>query len=101
MSEKELNEKYIRNKISGICQDCIYLDKIVPIINEMLSEQYIEGLKQGHFDNQINLIILEHKINKAIAQCESVIGNPEYAIVSKNELMKIMLEILKGEPNDE
>ena len=53
MSEKELNEQYIRNKIGGICQDCMWLDKIVPIIREMLSKAYIDGLEQSRFDKRM------------------------------------------------
>lgn len=58
MSEEELNEKYIRNKIEGICQDCMWLDKILPIINKMLSEQYIKGLEQGKFDEMMDKLQL-------------------------------------------
>lgn len=63
MTEQELNEKYIRNKIKGICQDCMYLDKIVPIISGMLSEEYRNGLKQGWFDGQMDLLQLQQEIN--------------------------------------
>ena len=68
MSEEQLNENFIRNKIQGICQDCIYLDKIVPIINQMLKESYIDGLKQGKFDKEAEkqqlISFLENKIKK-------------------------------------
>lgn len=61
MSEEKLNEQYIKDHIQGICQDCIYLDKIVPIIREMLSEDYINGLEQGKFDRQmLELAIQKH-----------------------------------------
>lgn len=41
---------------------------------------------------------LKNIINEAKEECKSVIGNPEHTIVSKNELMKIMLNILnKGD----
>ena len=41
---------------------------------------------------------LENIRKEAIEECKSVIGNPEHTIVSKNELMKIMLNILnKGD----
>ena len=53
MSEDKLNENRIRDKIRGICQDSILLDKIVPIINKMLKETYINGLKQGKFDKEM------------------------------------------------
>lgn len=53
MTEKELNEKYIRDKLKGICQDCMWLDKAVPIINQMLSQAYIDGLSQGKLDRRM------------------------------------------------
>lgn len=62
MSEEKLNEQYIKDHIQGICQDCIYLDKIVPIIREMLSEAYINGLEQGKFDRQmLELAVQKYK----------------------------------------
>lgn len=82
MSEKELNEKYIRKNIEGICQDCMYLDMIVPIIDKMLSKQYCDGLRQAKFDNEMELINLKQinielneKIDKAIEVFENEIKN--------------------------
>lgn len=44
---------------------------------------------------------LKNIINEAKEECKSVIGNPEHTIVSKNELMKLMLNILnKGDSNE-
>lgn len=41
---------------------------------------------------------LKNIINEAKEECKSVIGNPEHTIVSKNELMKLMLNTLnKGD----
>lgn len=53
MKEEKLNEKLIRFEIQGICQDCIYLDRVVPIIREMLSEEYKTGLEQARFDKRM------------------------------------------------
>lgn len=76
MSEEELNEKYIRDNIKGICQDCMYLDKILPIINNMLSEQYRNGLEQGKFDammDKLELINwLESKNNITLQQHKTI-----------------------------
>ena len=48
-----------------------------------------------------NKIELENIINEAKEECKSVIGNPEHTIVSKNELMKLMLNTLnKGDKNE-
>ena len=52
MTEKQLNENIIRNKIQCICQDCMYLDKIVPILNKMQNEAYIDGLEQDKLDKE-------------------------------------------------
>jgi len=44
---------------------------------------------------------LKNIINEAKEECKSVIGNPEHTIVSKNELMKLMLDTLnKGDKNE-
>ena len=53
MSEEKLNEKLIKFEIQEICRDCVHLDKIVPIIREMLSEEYKTGLEQARFDKRM------------------------------------------------
>lgn len=64
MREEKLNERLIKFEIQGICQDCIYLDKIVPIIREMLSEEYKTGLEQARFDkNMLEQELQEYKEN--------------------------------------
>lgn len=86
MSEKELNEEYIRDNIQGICQDCMWLDKILPIINNMLSEQYRNGLEQGKFDAMMdklelinwlesknNITLQQHKIVEPVIKVQEVI----------------------------
>lgn len=91
MSEEKLNEQYIKDHIQGICQDCIYLDKIVPIIREMLSEAYINGLEQGKFDRQmLELAVQKYKemVEEIKKICKSVL--PTWSIcgtdiVAKNE----------------
>ena len=69
MTKEELNESIIKNKIQGICQDCIYLDKIIPIINQMLKEEYIKGLEQGKLDKEMEkqqlISFLESKIKES------------------------------------
>ncbi len=54
MSEEKLNEKYICKK-TLLDEN----DELVPIIRKMLSEAYINGLEQGKFDNQMELINLK------------------------------------------
>lgn len=62
MTERELNERYIRDNIEGICQDCIYLEKIVPIIRKITSEYYRDGLHQGWFDKEMDRFELQQKV---------------------------------------
>ena len=50
MSEKEINERYIINRIKGQHGKCLGLNKIVPTIHELMKEAYTDGLKQGKFD---------------------------------------------------
>lgn len=71
MSEEQLNEQYIRDNIQGICQDCIYLNKIVPIIRKMLSEAYINGLEQGKFDRRM-LELANQKHEEAIDKIKKI-----------------------------
>ena len=81
MSEEQLNEEYIRDNIGGICQDCMYLDKIVPIIRRMLSESYIKGLEQYKFDLKMDMIIDKVAIPEELAKdadFESLLDMPSY-----------------------
>lgn len=77
MSEEQLNEQYIRDNIQGICQDCVYLDKIVPIIRKMLSEAYINGLEQGKFDRRM-LELANQKYEEAIDKIKKICNSVPY-----------------------
>ena len=79
MSEEELNEQYIRNKIGGICQDCMWLDKTIPMIREMLSKAYIDGLEQSRFDKK--MLEIENKRLK-----------------EENQMLKLIVEKLTKTP---
>ena len=72
MSEEQLNEEYIRDNIGGICQDCMYLDEIVPIIRRMLSEAYIKGLEQYKFDLKMDLLTEKVAIPEELANDEQI-----------------------------
>ena len=95
MSEEKLNEQYIKDHIQGICQDCIYLDKIVPIIREMLSVAYIDGLEQGKFDRQM-IELANQKYKEMFSEiqkiCKSVL--PTWSICDTDVIAKIE-DILK------
>ena len=77
MSEEQLNEQYIRDNIQGVCQDCVYLDKIVPIIREMLSGAYIDGLEQGKFDRQM-IELANQKYEEAIDKIKKICNSVPY-----------------------
>lgn len=70
MSDEQLNENLIKLELQGICQDCIYLDKIVPIIREMLSEEYKTGLEQSRFDKNM-LEIENQKLKKQVEELKT------------------------------
>ena len=81
MTEEQLNEEYIRDNIGGICQDCMYLDEIVPIIRRMLSEAYIKGLEQYKFDLKMDLLTEKVAIPEELANdkdFESLLDMPTY-----------------------
>lgn len=67
MSEEQLNDKYVRDRLQGICQDCMWLDKIIPIVREMLSDAYIKGLEQYKFDLKMDLLTEKIAIPEELA----------------------------------
>ena len=79
MTEEELNEKLIKLELQNVCQDCLYLDKIVPIIRKMLSEEYKTGLEQSRFDK--NMLERENQeLKKQLEEMDSKL------FFTKNEL---------------
>lgn len=106
MSAEELNKKSIKFEIQGICQDCIHLDKIVPIIREMLSEEYKTGLEQelqkykslyqnekDHTDT-LKKIIKEVKENLEKHLNAKSYGNHKYELFDRKYL-EDLLDLLK------
>ena len=90
MSEEQLNEQYIRDNIQGICQDCVYLDKIVPIIREMLSGAYIDGLEQGKFDRQM-IELANQKYKEMFSEIQKICKSvpPTWSICGVDVVHKI------------
>ena len=64
-------------------------------------QEYIENFSSiqdsydYYFEQQKEIDRLNNIINEIREQCKSVIGNPEYTIVSKNELCKQFLETIE------
>ena len=74
MTEEQLNENLIKSELQCICQDCIYLDKIVPIIRKMLSEEYKTGLEQSRFDK--NMLERENQeLKKKLDELQTLYNN--------------------------
>ena len=71
MSEEQLNEEYIRDNIQGICQDCMHLNKIIPIIRKMLSEAYTNGLEQYKFDLKMDILLDKIAIPEELSKDKS------------------------------
>lgn len=83
MTEEQLNEKLIKLELQNICQDCIYLDKIAPIIRKMISEEYKTGLEQSRFDKNM----LERENQELKKQLE--VGKEQYDdLVEEKEKIK-------------
>lgn len=105
MSEDELNKKYIQDCLQGICQDCIYFEKTIPIILEMLKEAYKSGLVQAEIDNTMGVIEensaltqenekLKNIINKALPILNELINlyDDNYTVSDKAKDIKDILE---------
>lgn len=101
MTENELNEKYIRGKLQGVCQDCIYFDMIIPIIRQMLSERYIDGLRQGHFDNKMDVLKLEIENSELKEKIELLNEMNEENYKFHCDILKELNELKKGNDKNE
>lgn len=89
MTEDKLNEKYIKNNIKGVCQDCMYLEMISPIIRKLISEAYVNGLDQKEFDVNMDLLEQDIKLKLELEKANAVID-------SHNEL----IDKLQGKINE-
>ena len=102
MTEKQLNENIIRNKIKGVCQDCIYLDKIVPILNKMLNETYIDGLEQGKLDKEMGkqqlIKFLKDKINEEYIGGQDILSQSSFK--AKKQVFQEVLNFLRGDKDE-
>lgn len=91
MSEEKLNERYIKEKLQEVWQDCMYLDEIVPIIRKMLSEAYINGLEQYKYDLKMDISLDKIAIPEELANdkdFESLLDMPTYKdLHEKNEFL--------------
>ncbi len=108
MTEAQLNENIIKNKIKGLCQDCIYLDKIVPIINQMLNEEYVKGLEQGKFDKENKkqqlISFLEDRINESNKVIKQYKKQKEYyddELYRKEAFQEVLNFVNKGGKKNE
>ncbi len=102
MTEKQLNENIIRNKIKGVCQDCIYLDKIVPILNKMLNETYIDGLEQGKLDKEMGkqqlIKFLKDKIKEEYIGGQDILSQSSFK--AKKQAFQEVLDFLRGDKDE-
>ena len=96
MTEEKSNEMFIKNKLSGI------EERYIPEIKKMLSERYVEGLRQAKFDTtmdfayQLNDAIDELAVLRKYIQALS----PSNLVVIEKQINKIE-NILKGSENNE
>jgi hypothetical protein len=96
MTEEQLNENYIREKLQGICQDCMWLEKTLPIIREMLSDAYLSGLNQYKFDLRMELLCDKIAIPEELAEDEEIkdlLDMPSYK--NLHDRIKMALEYVE------
>ena len=93
MTEEQRNENIIRSKIQCICQDCMYLDKIVPILNKMQNETYIDGLEQGKLDKEMDKQNIIDFLENEIKEYSKFIDDATDEILT--ELQRV-LDFVKG-----
>ena len=90
--ERKIMADYITNLQQENKVKTIHIETLNEILN-------YENIRNDRLQEENK--ILKEIINEAKAECISVIGNPEHTIVSKNKLMKILLNILKGSDENE
>ena len=54
MSERELNTEYLKTKLENLC-DNDTLEKIIPVLLDIISERYTAGYRQAKFDVSMKL----------------------------------------------
>ena len=54
MSERELNTEYLKNRLENLCNNDT-LEKIIPVLLDIISERYIDGYRQAKFDVSMKL----------------------------------------------
>lgn len=93
MTEKEINERYIINRIKGQHGKCLGLNKIAPTIYELMKEAYTDGLKQGKFDGTMEFYengkvndyeVLKEYINTLIEEKKDKIKNNKTFLYNKS-----------------
>lgn len=101
-----MNKKEINNTLEGVCQDCIWLEKIKPLFEQQQERiAYLERSnnrrEQQIIEQRDEIIELECIIDKAIEYIETIqfITQP-YGKTLMQQMVNDLLEILKGEDND-
>lgn len=64
MSEKEYNRRYIEKRLSKVTEAWRINRALVEEVRKMLSEAYIDGIEQGHFDREMDYEPLLKKVRK-------------------------------------
>ncbi len=73
MSEEDLNKKYIRDNLEGICQDCIHFKRTIPHILSMIQGAYKSGLVQAEIDNTMGVIEENERLHNIIKEVREYI----------------------------
>lgn len=64
MTEAEINRRYIENRLRKVAPSYCLGYSLLEEVRKMLSEAYIEGLEQGHFDREMDYEPLLEKVRE-------------------------------------
>ena len=64
MTEKEINRRYIENRLREVVPSYCLGYSLLEEVRKMLSEAYVEGLEQGHFDRKMDYEAILEKVRE-------------------------------------
>lgn len=83
MTERELNRKWLKEQLKDFAYSEGLLDKVL----DLLSEEYRNGLQQGWFDKQMDILQVINYVDRVLKT-----GNPPYLDV----VLETIKEMLGG-----
>lgn len=112
-----MNKEAIENRLKGVCQDCMWLEKIEPIFNQLQQENKelqleLSGYRKAILNNDKMLGLQQEneqlkdnwnklkKIVKSQSDFKNIIIHYEKYWIEIDELLETMQELEKGDGNE-